>query len=103
MVDRTITLPSDPEKATGLEGRVTHHTFDIPRSVTIQSTGEKHTHSPLREHALRRQNSVSFVNGPQRGDTASRIVGEFRCARITSIVCLLFANADICSGPSPSM
>lgn len=76
-MDRTITLPSDPEKATGLEGRVSHHAFDIPRSVTIQSIGEKH--SPLREHALRRQNSVSFVNGPQRGDTASRIVGEFRC------------------------
>jgi hypothetical protein len=73
-MDRSGTLPSDPEKATGLEGRNPH--FNIPRSVTIQAN-EKHTET-TREYALKRQNSVSLVNGPQKGDTASRIVGEFR-------------------------
>lgn len=77
-MDRTITLPSDPEKAMGLAGRYPHQTLNIPRSVTIQTQADKNPHSPLRENALRRQNSVSIVNGPQRGDTASRIVGEFR-------------------------
>lgn len=73
-MDRTSTLPSDPEKATGLEGR--NPNFNIPRSVTIQAN-EKHTET-TREYALKRQNSVSLTNGPQKGDTASRIVGEFR-------------------------
>jgi len=73
-MDRSSTLPSDPEKATGLDGRIPH--FNIPRSVSIQAN-EKRTES-TREYALKRQNSVSLVNGPQRGDTASRIVGEFR-------------------------
>jgi hypothetical protein len=79
-MDRSGTLPSDPEKATGLEGRIPH--FNIPRSVSIQAN-EKHTET-TREYALKRQNSVSLVNGPQRGDTASRIVGEFRQVPPTS-------------------
>jgi len=73
-MNRSGTLPSDPEKATGLEGRIPH--YNVPRSVTIQAN-EKHIET-TREYALKRQNSVSLVNGPQRGDTASRIVGEFR-------------------------
>lgn len=96
-MDRTITLPSDPEKATGLEGRVNRQSFNIPRSVTVQSMGEKHSHSPTREHALKRQNSVSFVNGPQRGDTASRIVGEFRY--VSRLAILLYPSV---SKPSSS-
>jgi hypothetical protein len=73
---RTTTLPADPEKASGLEGR--NPSFQVPRSVTVL-THEKHSStSATREYALKRQNSVSFMNGPQKGDTASRIVGEFR-------------------------
>jgi hypothetical protein len=75
-MDRTHTLPADPEKASGLEGRNTK--FQIPRSVTIQSVDKHSPLDPAREYALKRQNSVSFANGPQKGDTASRIVGEFR-------------------------
>jgi len=73
-MNRSGTLPSDPEKATGLEGRIPYS--NVPRSVTIQAN-EKHSET-TREYALKRQTSVSLVNGPQRGDTASRIVGEFR-------------------------
>jgi hypothetical protein len=77
-MERNITLPADPEKASGLDGRLERGSFTIPRSVTIQTYDKHSPAEQSREYALKRQNSVSFVNGPQRGDTASRIVGEFR-------------------------
>ncbi|KAL7418441.1 hypothetical protein Q5752_006899 [Cryptotrichosporon argae] len=54
-------------------------TADFPRSVTIQ---EDDAAGRAGSNALRRQGSIGLTTGPQRGDTASRVVAEFRTLSI---------------------
>ncbi|TXT12929.1 hypothetical protein VHUM_01330 [Vanrija humicola] len=79
--DNTAVPDLDYEKAEGtpaLYTTNTRRTFALPRSITIQEDDE----APHRENRLRRQASISIATGPQRGDTASRLVGEYRTLSI---------------------
>lgn len=79
--DHTAVPELDYEKAEGgaapaLYTTSSRRAFALPRSITIQEDDE--LQSPLRENRLRRQASISIATGPQRADTASRLVGEYR-------------------------